>query len=498
MAVLDGDGHPSTAAWQKWLPLPWLDNDAEAKFFGLAKHDPKAGVKVLFSLANSKKCKLHVSLNKVSEHAGVTTNWPVKAKNPRKTLRIPFEPGDVPKVNDDWVVAADGQSADSKNEVSSAILQVASLETAAAGELSARCDEPQLDAVFEPTGKKVLVLPRDDNQNHVGDQYEEDTGAVGRALRSDFDEDENPKPKQRRNGDGYTLFEEYRGFVVRTSSSDQTRRFVRSDWNTKTGFVFDDDKLFEKYLQPFNPMQFEWFVVDPELASLPGDENDPEYRWVNTNSPDGREYTYAKQYAIIYKLDNSLEMNAKAVGRSGANPREVTFLHPMRTFTTVLVNESRAQAAFTAASLPARCVGQLATIQRNDTAGSVIHETGHCLGVTHHMFHHYDNAKPERNPDGSIKWVEDNIDLRWGVAECTMRYNDRYSAADFFDNFDSTIIKEQCTRPVYGFCKADARGEYWQAPLRATRVGNVRGNRVKVSSPSDNCWGQIDIKNDPE
>ncbi len=496
MAVLDENDRESTAAWQKWMPLPWLDSDEESKFFGLAKrHDAKASLKVRFSVDDNKPCKFHVELSKVNERRGVTTNWPVKAKDSRKTMKIFKLNDEEPKVNFGWQVASDGQSADTISEVTSAVLQISSLDTAASAEVRARCEAYSLDATFEPTGKTVLVLPRDDNDNHVADQYEEDTKATGRNLPSLWDEDEQPA-EQRRKGDGYTLFEEYRGFVVRTNSKDATRKFVRTAWNRKTGFWNDPDELADKYVKPSNRFEFEWFSLDDKLAVLNGGENDPEYRMVNSNTPADPAYRYAAQYLVIFKKDDSLAFNAQAVPRSGANPAEVTFVHPMRTYAYVVVNEARAQTAFTAASLP-KCSGpQLAQIQYNDTAGSVIHELGHHLGVHHHLFHPPDIYKPKRDAQGKVDWKEDDLEQRYGVNECVMRYNDRYGPKAWGDDYDARPLKQQCLRPLYGFCRAGDIGSYPAERHVQRRTGRVT-ERTMVQTPSDNCWGQIDIKNDP-
>ena len=56
-----------------------------------------------------------------------------------------------------------------------------------------------------------------------------------------WDEDSKPE-KQKDNGDGYTLFEEYRGFAVHKpneTAADKQDVFVRTDPDQKDVFIYD-------------------------------------------------------------------------------------------------------------------------------------------------------------------------------------------------------------------------------------------------------------------
>ncbi len=82
-------------------------------------------------------------------------------------------------------------------------------------------------------GATSITLPLDKNDNHVADQWEEDWSVPGQAATDDKD----PKPKDvgdpNEPGDGFSLFEEYRGVVERG-------RWTEMDPTTRDVFVRDE------------------------------------------------------------------------------------------------------------------------------------------------------------------------------------------------------------------------------------------------------------------
>jgi hypothetical protein len=71
-------------------------------------------------------------------------------------------------------------------------------------------DGAEVDVLTPDSGVPVIDIPKDDNANHIADIWEKAEHASG-SLKSDADDEQLPSGLA--PGDGYTLFEEYRGFV---------------------------------------------------------------------------------------------------------------------------------------------------------------------------------------------------------------------------------------------------------------------------------------------
>ena len=102
------------------------------------------------------------------------------------------------------IIADDGQHAYTENYVSELTVGVAARDTGAWGVVQASCDDLGLLARDERTGRHGLVVPLDDNQNRTSDAWDREF-EIRDSLATD-DED----------GDGWTLYEEYRGFWTDT------------------------------------------------------------------------------------------------------------------------------------------------------------------------------------------------------------------------------------------------------------------------------------------
>ena len=178
-------------------------------------------------------------------------------------------------------------------------------------------------------------------------------------------------------------------------------------------------------------------------------------------------------------LDAKYPEGAVAESRTGQDPLNTTFWHPMQSFFRVVVNPNSGN-FINRKNLPNCSDAQIAQMRHDDTYGAVIHEVGHHLGVHHHFIAKVDEAKPPRNPDGTVKWPEFDSEIYNGVVDCVMRYNAKRS--------DGRIM-EQCTRITsFRYCTKSDTAYY---PVNDDRNGKL------IAYPSDDCWGQIDVKSDP-
>jgi hypothetical protein len=471
LAFLDAAGASNPDAWKKWVPIPWLESAEDAKLFTLQPKDPSAIVRIGMKVDGNVPCDLKVELTDVLELSGLATNYPVFASDSRKSVKV------LTEGNDGWTVAPDGQSATSKRPMTTGELHVAALDPAGYGRVKVTCTSRELQTVFAPSGNLPYVeLPKDENHNHVSDGWEYEVGAYGARLADTADEDENPKG-QRRSGDGFTFFEEYRGFIVRESSRDKTHKHVRTAWNQKDGFVFDRDWLFDKYVMPTNPTGITWHFVDPQLVSVLDNPDDPKHRQVNTTTPTA--LRYAPQYALDVQWQPGFDEGAQAQGRPGAPISEATFLHPMKNFYRIVVNPQADQRLYNEHNFPQCSVAQLGAMVERSNAATLHHEVGHALGAMHHLRHPPDIAHPQLDRNGKVVWPDESAGQQtyYGVIDCVMRYN----ATPEFDK----PTNDRCqVRTLERYCRAGDTAVYWD------------GNR-QVSAPSNDCWHQLDVKSDP-
>lgn len=97
-------------------------------------------------------------------------------------------------------------------------------------------DEREIVAYVEgDTGQTSLAVPQDDNHNHIADYWEKRAGIYERNLAENWDEDDRPFSRSS-EGDGISLFEDYRGFFFGT-------RHERLEPGFKHVFVYDRDGM---------------------------------------------------------------------------------------------------------------------------------------------------------------------------------------------------------------------------------------------------------------
>ncbi|MGE3275433.1 MAG: hypothetical protein AB7O67_09995 [Vicinamibacterales bacterium] len=106
---------------------------------------------------------------------------------------------------------ADGWRIETTDAVSAAQVRVFALDYGAWGRLRAEVNvEGEWYDCLAPDGKSYVTVPLDENENRLWDTWERNTGVWGRPVSEDRDPDGDGKPA----GDGFSNYEEYRGFVV--------------------------------------------------------------------------------------------------------------------------------------------------------------------------------------------------------------------------------------------------------------------------------------------
>jgi hypothetical protein len=133
------------------------------------------------------------------------------------------------------------------------------------------------NAQCEGWGNYYVKVPYDMNDNNIADKWEDDNTVSG--LAPDWDEDGEPSG-QATNGDGLTLYEEYRGIFQ--LMADLTVEHIRTNPKKKELFVIDPENLLSiiawKEASGIDVIKLNTDLV---YASLGGSELDQNYRWVN-------------------------------------------------------------------------------------------------------------------------------------------------------------------------------------------------------------------------
>jgi hypothetical protein len=333
-------------------------------------------------------------------------------------------------------------------------------------------------------------LPKDRDADHVADGWEALHGA--QAKSATWDNDQFPTG-QKRQGDGYTMFEEYRGFIVErnteydASGSMVNGKHIRTDPDHKDLFVYDPDDLVKKYYEPNPASKLNFHYVTPTSVKFNGVARDPENRFVNTNTP--KPLRYARQYCLyVVRWTAMIDYDGRTWGEaSDLDPLYVleATIKKGDTLTKEEKNKVEKGGNFdlknnyvvkVAATMIEKLYGQK-NLERN-LRKCVTHEIGHAIGIPHH------ERPPERrkkkfvpawwDDQDVIEKPEDVPEESEGVLDCAMRYVGRKED------------KHSLERKQDRFCTADEK----------FKLSEQKSNTF-VDVPAHNCFGQIDVKSDP-
>ena len=440
------------AIYEHWLPMP-AGRQAGPDYGPAEPLEFQAEILPDKPGEAAPKGRIHFRLRNLSRNQGVCTNFPLNGGDEDDLRFVPGQAGIK-------VDPADPRHAYTEKEVTEATVKVEATDTGAYGTIQADCDDLNLLAEYERTGGQSVALPMDDNGNHVGDAWERERGVYERNYPADWDEDPYPAG-QRRPGDGYTLFEEYRGFVTRGG-------FVRTDPGRKDLFVHDPDELVKTYYEPYNPAQLILHYIDPTMMKFSGEAKNPENRWVNYNSP--RDLWYARQYAVFLKQWTT--MSDGTVGEAywltladlinGITDQYEGFKEPLKSIYIIKISPAVIERSVRGIANPER----RQYLYRMRMISAVIHEFGHGLGIHHHA-------------EGG---VENLATASSGVFGCAMRYET-----------DAESEHPELFQAVTQYCR---KGETWKRPIERT---DKNGNKTFAfeTVPAHDCFGQIEIKSDP-
>lgn len=322
-----------------------------------------------------------------------------------------------------------------------------------------------------------LPVPFDKNNNFIADKWEKDVGVYNKNYGPDFDEDPFPQG-QKRSGDGFTMYEEYRGFdesghVFAKPDNEQVKDgHVRMDPRYKDVFIFDPNDLFVKHYKPHNPAELNWHLIGPGMMKRDGNpETVADYRWVNFNT--SKKHFSRNQYALVLMEGGSERKSAGITTphtACGINPGNRGAPHPLKCNYKTVVYSGFIGQWIEGSPFPK----DKQVVFREIVTTTVIHEIGHALGINHHnhlVLPGFCEGIPTDKRD------QTPCDPKtYGVQGCALRYEAiaEYRHAD--------IIPMLKTR----YCR---QGERY-ITFEADSSGKI------TTFPSHNCFGEINIKGD--
>lgn len=331
-------------------------------------------------------------------------------------------------------------------------------------------------AEADGTPDQFITIPLDLNDNKIADSWEKQNNVYGKP--GTWDEDPNPKG-QKRPGDGMTNYEEYRGFTVSDGAGGTEHK--RMNPLQKEIFVIDMDNLFTPVSwKAASGIDGYWMTPDLVFGDKGGDELQQSYRWVNFCRGNAPGFKYAVLLKRIETIDDPYKLCGAGLDYTGCNEgspvinAKLTLVLTGRTkkwltetkdtMSTWLVKFPKAKELIVGGhKLPTSWIKKFIAAVNNPVKLQeivnfydnqiAIHEMGHALGVNHH-------GKDKNTTSGAH--------------DCPMRY---------FEYIDPVYINEAWMKKVLDMLDTE---------------GNliVVYTKWKFCKTKDNCWKQLDAKDD--
>jgi hypothetical protein len=495
-------GDKKRKTYEHWLPKgPKVDGSDDTKgndslSFYMVVRDKNDTTNIFHNYT------VNWNLQEVSNYPGFCNNYPKYSESPNLEPDLKFH--DTLRQEHEFASVSDVAANTALGEGEHAQVRIHCMDYAAWGKLSATVileDGFVISAAapYYDKQKTYITIPFDQDDNKLSDYWEDSMHILHAHHPLTWDEDNKPTD-QKENGDGFTLFEEYRGFAVhkpKETAPDKADVYIRTNPLKKDAFIYDPEKLFQKYYESCNPSDLDWHYVSADKNQMYYDDNDikrPLNRWVNFNKVG--EYYYDEQYALVLKtspgscsydpLTTGISFSADEwqysldfAARGETTPELLArlqkendgtinlFSSPMKwhikivLYTNVIANKC---------SFIKTQNGEAAYLKAVDSCieGTVRHEIGHCIGIRHH--------KPTADS---------------GPETCLMRY---------WTNEQRHDVNVYMTPSTHYCKKAESGPDY----IHTTRTGPTPPNEEDYAehpagtSSSDNCYGQITVKSKPE
>lgn len=353
---------------------------------------------------------IEFKLEDVSSEPGICLNEPTSQADTDPDLEIPSS------YNRGMEIGSDSLSAKTKGEVDEATIVIRAKDFGAHGRLTATVKlvtpkgEVDVRAMYEKLGTFHVSIPQDEDDNYIADQWQREQ----HLTACDGLEDEDYKPEGATKGDGLSLYEEYRGFMLEG-------KHERLNPRKKDLFIYDPDQLvensfFEKAVDPLKV----WYVRGEQIHA----EGPNNQRVVNFNHDS---HHRVDQHGIVvrYSLQSlgifgSAPGSAKNEWGGGGWPGRLT--SHISIYVPFIKQEMDVDCEAIASKIKAKrnitTDEQWAAFKQEQAEMCIrvttVHECGHAIGISHHI-----KSLLKSLPKGA-KW--DDMAPTTGTMSCVMRY----------------------------------------------------------------------------
>lgn len=375
-----------TDEYDEWLPEAGSSEDVTGT---LLRINVKLQVKGKPQAEVHEKALFRFELHDVSTEPGVAMNWPPQGEQGVKgtpDLAIEDVRNPTLEVTAAWQTQGGhaGSTARTKARGTKAEVLISSFDWGAWATLRVTAELESGETVFAhlrgKEGTTALRVPKDENDNHIGDPWERRMHAEGVAAEADDDE----QPTGAGPGDGLSAYEEYRGVLT---DGDH----VRTDPHRKDLFIHSDVPGAEEGLDLFRAASG---IAVHEITEEEYGSNT--VRVVNINHKTANLVPQHGLWLTTGRLDD------KTAGRSP--------IGPPKNVDKVEIKQDYWQRAGPA-----------------DYAGTIAHELGHAVAIQHHGDGDYyvvASDDPAKEEFVAVQHGEHS-----GVEPCIMRYE----SADWID-----------------------------------------------------------------
>ncbi|MEM7103238.1 MAG: hypothetical protein AAF502_08925 [Bacteroidota bacterium] len=301
---------------------------------------------------------------------------------------------------------------------------------------------------------KEITVPLDENDNKIAD------GAPHDRASSNTDDSDNFPLGDFYRGDGFTAYEEYRGFVVTDNSTaglDGRLSHIRTNINRKDLFLVDPRRMGSGYYNQSD--------ITIHFITRRNMRNDRVVNFKSINFRGG------DQHALLLTrgwIDNSTNGFAHSVTNQPSTPKDITHI----TINQRLINTSGA-----------------------DINAVIAHEIGHGTNVKHHGEGSLSwgcVVNPGTGGCVSMPWPEDRT--KWaGALSCFMRYSQSGARTQAGATMTSCLSTRLCvstgTHRNTGFFNDNA------IKNRMCKIQGAAGNPYGVSATNrGKCYYQVRVK----
>lgn len=285
--------------------------------------------------------------------------------------------------------SSDGTKIESTNSMNSALVEVASYDYGAWGKLKAEVNiEGKWYTCKTEDGKDCITIPYDKDEDHIADKWEEDYGILEESEDADNDNKPEGVGSNKETGDGFTNYEEYRGFFI-------NKEWKSTDPTYKDIFIYDELGFGVGY---FTDLQL-------QINLISSGEFDSE-RYVNFNRGHGTLKTQNGQKGLYLCGETMFSSEGKASVVGSPNVVDRVYIDAVTIVTKFPYEKDE---------------NKRTAMTMKDLNETIAHELGHAVNLMHHGQDPIDRrlCGEEYSPDeiavAGGKWS--------GDIKCVMRYN---------------------------------------------------------------------------